>query len=122
MPTIKIYETVFYPWEEHEDKPREKSTDSMTFETASYRDWYGDYNDNEEWVKATDVTVAIALLTGDEFYASEVSDDPSDGVGVWYIEETDFHVYTSERTERTAHLYGFTDADKREIYKGVFKK
>lgn len=134
MGMITIHTSVFLPWEDEEDEPTLKDSYSDEYDTRDYLDDLGDWsddshwNDNEEWVgtwvNATDVYAAAQLLMGHghHFYASETSAYPTDGVNVWYIEETDIDNYTGERREQTAHLSGFTEDEQREIYALVFKR
>jgi hypothetical protein len=134
MGMITIHTTEYYVWQDDEDEPREKDSWSEDFDPEDYREDLGDYDENAgfdddgewhgDWIPATTVAAAIELLTGHgcNFYASECSASPTDGVNVWYIEETEIHPYTDERTEKTAHLYGFTEDEQRAIYNGVFDR
>jgi hypothetical protein len=131
---ITIHASEFHVWEEGEDEPRLKMQYSEDFDTADYTEDLGDWSDDSDhdengewhgtWIPATDVYAAAQLLTGhgNEFYASETSAEPTDGVNVWYIQETDTHVYTGKRTEKTAHLSGFTEDEQRQIYAMVMDK
>lgn len=134
MGMITIHTSEYHVWEEGEDEPNLKDSYSEDFDTADYTedlgDWSADadWNDDGEWegawIPATDVYAAAQLLSGHgcNFYASETSASPTDGVNVWYIEETDIDNYTGERTEKTAHLSGFTEDEQREIYRLVMDK
>jgi len=134
MGMITVYTSKFDPWENGEDEPNLNDSYSEDFHTADYLEDLGDwsedsgFDDGEEWhgtwIPATDVYAAAHLLNGHgrNFYASETSAEPTDGVKVWYVEETYIHAYTGERTEKTAHLYGFTEDEQREIYALVMNR
>jgi hypothetical protein len=125
-PDITIYA---HRYRRDEENPYETETltecsDALEYHADNLGEWIEHWGTSvaAEWEAASLVDTVVLLLTGyaHQFYAAETSDSPTDGVGVYYLDHPHTHPYTGVRTERSAHLEGFTAEQQREIYAGVF--
>jgi hypothetical protein len=132
--TVKVITSIYHPWKEDEDEPRLKSQE-FDYHTIDddMRDWHGDYKNvhfsevsgtTTSWVPASDVTVAVEMLLNGyrtDFYAGEASSEPNWTVATWYTQE-EYQDLEGFEVRKSAHLYGFTEDEEREIYSRVMKR
>lgn len=124
-PTITVYTTFYAKMVEGDDEPQKTGERTDEYVISVYSDVHGDWSDDEtKWIPAGIVETAVHILTDGQsgmLYASEASATPASGNNIWYSEETYKHPYTGERTERTAHLSGFSEDEQRAVYAGLVK-
>ena len=122
--SIVVYTTVYQPWEEGADEPEYETDEGEVFsaEPDEYDIEVAEemrHGDNPLSSISLAAAVKAALIILEHGFV-EPSSYPGFHPHMWYTtSDPDENYRTGERTERSFHLHGWTEAEERAVYDDV---
>jgi len=122
--SIVVYTTVYQPWEEGDDQPDSETDDGEVFsaEPDEYDIEVAEemrHGDNPLSSISLAAAIKAALIILEHGFV-EPSSYPGFHPHMWYTtSDPDENYRTGERTERSFHLHGWTEAEERAVYDDV---